>query len=114
MTTEPSNHFTYLPRPPVPPTEDHPTQRYFPTSASCKFGFGIASSREKFVAVARVMRLAQNNHGELSLRVSALGEAEIMMPFTADELREIAKQCLDCAHDLDTFPAEVLTAERES
>ena len=95
----------YAPRPCAVPLADHPLQRYFPVQGRNAFGFGVGSSDAALMLSARVMRMGSADVGELTIHCQI---REMTGKFSASELRDIARQCLDCAHDLDGFPAAVL------
>ena len=95
----------YTPRPCAVPSPAHPLQRYFPVQGRNAFGLGVGSSNAAVMLSARVMRMGSADVGELTICCQM---GEMTGQFSASELRDIARQCLDCAHDLDGFPAAVL------
>lgn len=103
----PAQAFVYVPKGAETPTEDYPNQRYFPVEGESEFGYSVkASQGKKVICTATVYRDGSLDLGKLSIRINGYGE--LAGKFTAAELRQIARQCLDCAYDIETFPAASL------
>lgn len=93
----------HTPRPAIVSAE-HPLQRYF---AETRGGHGVYSEPHYTNrARARVYRYASENTAELSIRLGTSFEAAAQ--FTPAELRRIASDLLDAAHDIEQHPAATL------
>jgi hypothetical protein len=60
----------------------------------------------------RICRLALQDTALLVMELPHLGE--VRLSFNALRLKELARMCIDAAHDLETFPAAVLTEGKSS
>lgn len=97
------NGAAHTPRPAIVSAE-HPLQHYF---AETRAGHGVYSEpHHTNRARARVLRYATVNAAELSIRLgtSFVASAE----FTPEDLRRIASDLLDAAHDIEQHPAAAL------
>lgn len=82
----------------------HPEQRYF---SETRAGGGVyAAPTYTDRARARVYRYARHDTAELSIRLGTSFEASA--EFTPEDLRRIASDLPDAAHDIEQHPAATL------
>lgn len=93
----------HTPRPPIVGFE-HPEQRYFSESRAGAGIYAVPSHTDR--PRARVYRYARNDTAELSIRLGTSFEASA--EFTPEDLRRIASDLLDAAHDIEQHPAATL------
>lgn len=91
--------FSHVPVGPEIP-RSQPNQRYFPSVEGCSL-----SGR---VAHFQVLRFADQDVA--SLRIDVLHMSEVRLKLSATELLQVAKICIDAAHDLEANSAESLAA----
>lgn len=60
----------------------------------------------------RIYRFADQDTARLIVELPHLGE--MRLSFNALRLKELARMCIDAAHDLETFPAAVETVGKSS
>lgn len=93
--------FSHVPRPPIV-MDSHPDQRYFcPPGKSIGLG-GVGGLAGKGYSRIEFYRGAMDhNFAQLTFNFN-FGDVRASICLTADELREVARLCLDCAHDIET------------
>ncbi|MDP1886627.1 hypothetical protein [Polaromonas sp.] len=95
----------WTPKPPVV-TDSHPKQRYFCPQGKERGLTGVIGQVEGAPrSEVEFYRYADNNYVRLSVRVSDVAWAGVHL--TAADLRDVARLCLDAAHDLETFSTSV-------
>ena len=93
-------------RPAIIPAEQ-PAQRYFAEGRASGGIYGAPHYTNQ--PRARVYRHAGQNTAELSIRLGTSFEASA--DFTPADLRRIASDLLDAAHDIEQHPAATLAAQ---
>lgn len=99
--------FVYVPRP-AQFGKAHPDQRYFFVGPMHVKERCVYSSLSQSGTYMQVMRFAPADHAQVGMSIR--GHGVILIGMTAQELRNLAQQCLDAAQDLDDFPAATLAA----
>ncbi len=103
----------HSPRAPYVPTElPHRYQRWFRGEKGSPYEMGVFPAVDRWGALAEVYRDSEKDVAELRMRVHhgpSDFRAEIELEPAA--LRETARCLLDAAHDIEAYPAAVLSEE---
>lgn len=101
-------HITHhVSRPAIVAHESHPNQRYFTEGRTSHGIHGEALYTD--VPHVRVYRDATKDHAELLIRLACMFEATAVL--TPANLRRLASDLLDAAHDIEQHPAAALAAQ---
>lgn len=96
--------FPHVPRPPTALAE-YPKQRRFFTLKNEPDWRGVGGNvKTKPRGEVEFYRYADDNFARLSVSLND-GAGYVGVHLTAEELRDVARLCLDCAYDLMTAPA---------
>lgn len=99
--------FTHAPRAPMAPLESaHQHQRYFGwqrNSVIARFGRTMPESAMAVPTSVNVYRDAREHHAELRIRIWGC-DTGAQTYLTPAELRELARELIDAAHDIESAP----------
>lgn len=88
--------------------QDFPYQRRFVPSDELAMCFALQCAfLDSYGVGADLFRDAEKDTVRLSLRLGS-GCGEVGLPFNAMQLKELARMCIDAAHDLEAFPSAEL------
>ena len=103
-------HFTHTPRPPhISGTYSY--QRWYWGNGTLASDGVRISLAPHFGNEVELVRYSDCDYAQLSIRL--VQHASITATLTADELRAVARMCIDAAHDLDNLPAVQLALVAE-
>lgn len=86
----------------------HPDQRRFLPSEELAQCYSLPCALpDSYGTGVDLYRHAEKDTVRLTLKIG-IGLGEVGLPFNAIQLQELARMCLDAAHDLDAYPAAVL------